>query len=377
MAYESPLYRLARKLMSRIIAAAVAVLVSGIAGALAQVPSGYPAEYAQVIEAGKREGKLTVYSTTDSAAAAQLLRDFAELYPQVRVDYVELNSGELYTRFQAELAANADTADLLWASSMDGQVKLADAGQAATYVSPELPALPKWAVWRNQAYGTTYEPITFVYNKQLLPAADVPHDHAALLALLNAKPAAFKGRITAYDPERSGTGYLLANEDIKQFPQAWELFRAFGQSAIVLRTAAADIMQGVIEGEQTIGYGVFGSYARARAERVPDLGIVLPRDYALIMSRVAVISAKARRPNAARLFLDYLLSQRGQNIIASRCDLYAMREDVGGPTTAQGVAELIGDKARPIPIGAELLAPLSEANRREFAKKWRAAMQGQ
>jgi ABC-type Fe3+ transport system substrate-binding protein len=71
------------------------------------------------------------------------------------------------------------------------------------------------------------------------------------------------------------------------------------------------------------------------------------------------------------------LSQRGQNIIASRCDLYAMRDDVGGPTTAQGIAELIGDKARPIPIGAELLAPLSEASRREFARKWQAAMRGQ
>ena len=55
MAYESPLYHLARKIMSRIIAAAVALLVSGVVSALAQVPSGYPADYAQVIEAAKRE----------------------------------------------------------------------------------------------------------------------------------------------------------------------------------------------------------------------------------------------------------------------------------------------------------------------------------
>src|SRR5207245_2583954 len=103
-------------------------------------PSGYPADYVKVIDAANREGKLVVYSTTDSASAAQLLRDFAELYPQVRVDYCELNSGELYSRFRAELAAGADTADLLWASSMDGQVNLAYSGLAAAYVSPELPS---------------------------------------------------------------------------------------------------------------------------------------------------------------------------------------------------------------------------------------------
>jgi iron(III) transport system substrate-binding protein len=363
--------------MSRSFAAALAVVVAGIASAAAQAPEGYPADYGKVIEAANREGKLVVYSTTDSAAAAQLLRDFAELYPLLRVDFCDLSSGELYSRFLAEVAAGADTADLLWTSSMDGQIKLADQGHAATYASPELPALPKWAVWRNQAYGTTYEPVTFVYNKQLLPAADVPHDHAALLALLNGKPAAYRGRITAYDPEKSGTGYLLVNQDVKNFPQAWDLFRAFGRSAIKLQTSAADMMEGVIQGEQTIGYGVFGSYALARARRVPDLGIVMPKDYALIMSRVAFVTAQAKRPNAARLFLDYLLSRRGQNIIANRADLYAMRNDVPGETTAQRVAERIGDNARPIPIGPELLGPLTEENRREFSSKWQAAMKGQ
>jgi iron(III) transport system substrate-binding protein len=338
------------------------------------VPEFYPPDYAKVIEAANREGKLIIYSTTDSATAAQLLRDFAALFPLVRVDYIELNSGELYKRFLAEVAAGADTADLLWASSMDGQVKIAQDGHAATYASPELPALPKWAVWRNQAYGTTYEPVAFVYNKRLVPAADVPRDHSGLLALLTAKPAAYKDRITAYDPEKSGVGYLLASEDVKNFPQAWDLFRAFGKSSIKLRTSAEDIMEGVIQGEQTIGYGVFGSYAMVRSKRVPDLGIVMPSDYALVLSRVALIAAKARRSNAAKLFLDYLLSQRGQSIIATRADLYAMRNDVAGETTAQGVADLIGDKARPIPIGPSLLAPLTEEHRREFSQKWQAAM---
>jgi iron(III) transport system substrate-binding protein len=257
-------------IMSRFIVVAAAFLVGSFTAAVAQVPSGYPAEYGGVIEAAKREGKVVVYSTTDSAAAAQLLRDFAELYPELRVEYVELNSGELYTRYRAEIAANADSADLLWASSMDGQVSFANAGHAAAYASPEIASLPKWAVWRNQAFGTTYEPITFVYNKELLPAADVPHDHAALLALLQGKAAAFKGRIAAYDPERSGTGYLLASQDTKHFAAAWELFRAFGKSGIALRTAAADIMEGVIQGEQTIGYGVFGSYHAREPSACPS-----------------------------------------------------------------------------------------------------------
>src|SRR6187455_1877247 len=121
-----------RRNMSRIFAAAVAV-AAGVATADAQVPPGYPAEYSKVVEAAEREGRLVVYSNTDTFAAGQLLIDFAELYPRLRVDYVDLNSGELYKRFLAETAAGAATADLIWTSAMDGQVKLAAEGKAATY----------------------------------------------------------------------------------------------------------------------------------------------------------------------------------------------------------------------------------------------------
>ena len=361
--------------MLRAISAVVAVFAF-IANAHAQVPQGYPADYAKIVEAAEREGKLVVYSNTDPNLARLLLRDFAELYPRIRVDYIDLNSGQLYQRFLAEVARGADSADLLWASSMDGQMKLASEGHAAVYASPEIPSLPKWAVWQNQAYGTTYEPVTFVYNKRLMQATDVPQDHPALLALLTNKTEIYKGRIAAYDPEQSGTGYLFATQDVKNFSQAWDLFRAFGKASIQLSTTAADMMERVAQGEHAIAYGIFGSYALARTRNDPELGIVLPTDYALIMSRVAFITAKARRPNAARLFLDYLLSQRGQNIIANQADLYSIRGDVSGEATMQRVTALIGDKARPIPISPDLLAALTAAQRQDFSMKWQAAIKG-
>jgi iron(III) transport system substrate-binding protein len=362
--------------MSRILLAAVAVVACTVA-AKAQVPPGYPADYAKLVEAASKEGRLVVYSTTDAAAANPLLKDFATLYPGVKVDYTDMNSTELYSRFIAEVAAGSGTADLLWSSAMDLQVKLAAEGNAATYASPEIPSLPKWAVWQNQAFGTTYEPITFVYNKRLLPAADVPADHPALLALLTAKLDAYKGKVTAYDPEKSGVGYLFVNEDVKHFPQAWDLFRAFGKTGIKLYTSAGAMIERVTSGEHTIAYGVFGSYALARSKKVSSLGIVTPKDYTLVTSRVAFVSSKAKNPNGARLFLDYLLSKRGQSIIANQADLYSLREDVTGEATVKGVSELIGDKARPVPIGPELLANLDEGKRLEFLKRWQAAMKGQ
>jgi len=360
--------------MKRLFAAVAAALLCAT-GAIAQ--QNYPADYAKIVDAAKKEGKLVVYSTTDAASAGALLKDFQSLYPGVQVEYSDLNSTELYNRFIAEAAAGSGTADLLWSSAMDLQVKLVADGQALTYASPETPALPKWAAWKDQAYGTTYEPIAFIYNKRLVPPEDVPQDHAALLRLLTTKTDAYKGKITAYDPERSGVGYLFVNEDLKYFPQAWDLFKAFGKAGIKVYTSAGAMIERVSSGEHTIAYGIFGSYALARSKKDPNIGIVLPKDYTLITSRVAFISKQAKNPNAAKLFLDYLLSKRGQNIIANQADLYTLRSDIDGEATAKRVGELVGDKARPVPISDELLGTLDAKKRLQFIKLWQAAMKGQ
>src|SRR5215471_15588138 len=116
-----------------------------------------PATSPQVLKAADEEGKILIYSTTDSAAAGPLLKDFAEYRPKISVDYNDMNSTEIYNRFVSEAAAGSGTADLIWSSAMDLQIKLANDGYTLSYASPEASSLPSWAVWKNEAFGTTFE----------------------------------------------------------------------------------------------------------------------------------------------------------------------------------------------------------------------------
>src|SRR5512141_3455623 len=110
----------------------------------AQVPAGYPADYKNIVEAAKKEGKVVVYSTTDAKLVTPLIKDFEAMYPGVKVEYGDMNSTEVYNRFISENAANAASADAVWSSSMDLQIKLAADGLAMPYRSPEAGALPDW-----------------------------------------------------------------------------------------------------------------------------------------------------------------------------------------------------------------------------------------
>jgi iron(III) transport system substrate-binding protein len=149
----------------------------------AQVPPGYPASYGDVITAAKKEGKVVVYSSTDTVAANPLIKDFQALYPGISVEYNDMNTTEIYNRFISERAAGGGSADVLWSSSMDLQIKLVSDGHALTYASPEVASMPPWSIWKNEAFGTTYEPIAIVYNKRLVTGDDIPQTRADMLRL--------------------------------------------------------------------------------------------------------------------------------------------------------------------------------------------------
>ncbi|UNB78353.1 hypothetical protein MJK72_16825 [Klebsiella pneumoniae] len=101
-----------------------------------------------------------------------------------------------------------------WSSSMDTALKLATE-YAEQYASPEVKQLPDWAVWQQKAYGTTYEPVVFIYNKRLIPQNEgsVCFAPTALAKLIASQADRLKGKVTTYDIEKSGLGFMLAVQD--------------------------------------------------------------------------------------------------------------------------------------------------------------------
>ncbi len=339
---------------------AVAALVGMWEPALAQMPDGYDPAYAQTVDAAALEGVVAIYTTTDETEAADLLAGFHALQPNIRVENDD--------RFLTEAAAGKVTSDLVWSSAMDQQMKLVDDGYAATYASPEAAHLPQWAAWNYEAYGVTAEPVAIAYNNRLLPAAEIPKTHTDLARVLAGNPEAFKGKVATYDPERSAVGLLFNTQDAQITNSTWELVRALGEAGVKLYSTTSTMLDRIAAGEQLIAYNIIGSYAFERAKAEPSLGVILPTDYTIVMSRIAFIPKGAPHPDAAKLFLDYLLSKDGQRRLAAR-SLGSVRDDVPANPIEQE------SFLRPIRVGPELLTYLDQAKRNRSLKEWRRALQ--
>ncbi|HJV59502.1 MAG TPA: ABC transporter substrate-binding protein [Albitalea sp.] len=356
-------------LLSRLAAA----LLLWCSATQAQVPGGYPSAYGAIVSGARAEGKVVVYSTTDLAAAAPLIRDFESLYPGVHVIYNELNSTELHARYLAETEGHRPSADVLWSSAMDLQMKLANDNFAMRYESPEAAALPDWAVWRNAAFGTTFEPAVFAYNKRLVGSAEVPRTHADFLRLLTTQREKYAGRVTTYDIGRSAVGMLFATQDSRVLPAFWDLMKAMGAVSVELETNTSVMMERIASGKDYLGYNLIGSYALTRVRHDPAVGVVLPTDYTLVMSRIALLSRTAAHPDAARLWLDYLLSRRGQTLLARRSELFSIRADVDGEFTAAALQRTLAGSLQSIRVGPALLVYLDHAKQRDFLRRWEQA----
>ena len=321
-------------------------------------------------EAGPAKADLFVKATTNSPEAADLVAGFSKLNPDISVHYSKILSTDLFASVTRPADAK-DTTDLVWSSAMDLQIKLANDGFASEYRSTEADNIPAWAQWKDVAYGVTTEPIVIVYNKRLLRDGMVPKDHADLLRVLTEHASVFQGKIATYDPELSGTGLLFITQDVRITPQTWKLVSALGRAGVKLYTSSNPMIDRVITGEFALAYNVLGAYALERAKDNPDLGIVFPSDYTLLMSRIALIPRAAQNPAGARRFMDYLLSRAGQAQMAAH-SLNSVRSDIQPSVPGYAAKSL-----RPIALNIDLLTYLDQAKRARFLTQWRRTLQDQ
>ncbi|MGN6424396.1 MAG: ABC transporter substrate-binding protein [Asticcacaulis sp.] len=314
----------------------------------------------------RREGVVTVYSATEKTKMQPLIDDFQKAFAPIRVDYVNLHTIELNRQIIKEGDEGAGLADIAWSSAMDRQIKLVNDGYARPYESPEARALPEWAVWKRQAYGATAEPIVFAYNKTLMDPADLPSTHGAFVDLLTRKPDTYRRKVATYDPLASAAGYLFLSQDEQATPDTDRLLHALADVDTQLYAASQEMVSDLAAGKRLLAYNLISSYVSEQAHAHSPIGLVVPQDYTLLMSRIVFIPRVAPHPNAASVFLDYLLSKRGQSQL-SNLFMNPVRTDM----TQGSLLETAHGETRGIRLGPALLVGLDKLKRRRFAERWR------
>lgn len=314
---------------------------------------------------------LHVVAALDLQVVEPLLDKFRQAHPDIDLQYED--NSTLNVDEQAREAKPAP--DVVISSAMPWQMARVNEGLAQRLDSEAAREWPKWAKWRDEVFGFTFEPIVTVYRLELARHMMPPSTHADLHTLLKTHPDLLKGRVTTYSPSGSGIGYTLFQQDARYSPRFWDLVAAMGAADVSLENNTRDMLKGLTEGTYWVGYNLLGSYAMHWARSHPDIIVQIPQDYSLVMMRMAFIHRDAPHPAAARTFMNFLLSEAGQKTLAGSTPLFSVLPDVIGPYTAQRLRDQVGDQLYPIPINASLLAFVDPMRRDAFMKRWNREIQ--
>lgn len=301
----------------------------------------------------------SIRSTTDLAIIRPALEAFAADHPDLTIRYEQWGSIPLHQNSLAACDGTIAPADAVLSSAVHLMVALVNRACAQPYLSALTAALPTARRWRNEIWGITQEPAVIIYNTDRIAGADVPLSRFALLDLMRNKPDTIRARIATYDIAASGLGYLFAYADSLEATTFGSLIEGFARSEAIATCCSAEIIEGVSRGDYFIAYNVLGSYVQNAAP--PNVGVVLPQDYTLFLSRGYMIPRAAQNPVAAQQFLDFLLSDRGQAILAA-----------AGLVQAPDPAEqgIIQSARRIIPLAPPLLVALDRSTERQFFDRW-------
>jgi iron(III) transport system substrate-binding protein len=310
--------------------------------------------------AGKNAQVLRILSSTDTVVFAPLIAGFQALNPDLAVDYTVASTQEVYRAVDRGEGAF----DLVVSSAMDLQMKLVNDGHAQSNQSNMVQVLPEWARWRDQLFAFTQEPIVAVASRRALAGLVMPRTRSDLIRLLRDHPDRFEGRIGTYDPARSGAGYLFATQDARQSDTYWRLSEVMGGLSPRLYDTSGAMIEDVQSGRLALAYNVLGSYAATNLPENGDAMVLEFEDYTNVLLRTAFVPADAPAPDLGGRFVDFLLSPRGQLLIANETGL--------PPLSAEALAA--EPELRPIRLDTGLLVFVDTLKRQRFLQEWQGAM---
>ncbi len=174
-----------------------------------------------------------------------------------------------------------------------------------------LPLKDKEGYW----VGTTLEPYGLVYNPKRIQRLGVP-EPKDWDDLLNPK---LKGEVAQCAPTRSSSSNATYEVILSMYGEdkGWDWLRKLAGNSGHFTARSRDVPTVVAKGEFAAGFAVPSYMAFEEKLAGFDIKFVAPKN-AFVTPEPMAILAGARNPKAARAFIEFLLTERGQKIFMER-----------------------------------------------------------
>ena len=275
---------------------------------------------ADLIEKAKKEGKVILYSGVSLEELKEINSVFEKKYPFLKTEVFRSGSARLFARAQAEYRAGKYLADT-FGSSFWATQQYFESGLLGTYKSAEREAIPSYCKDAEGYWTCDYINIgAIAYNTKLVPPAKAPKSYQDFL------DPWWKGKLALDDT--AGVRWYGGMLKIMGPEKGRAYMKKIAQQDISFRRGQNLLAQLLQAGEFHAVLYLFNNDIENLKMKGAPVEWVAPSDQpAILTPHVIALAKNPPHPNAARLYIDFILSKEGQQVLR-RLDDVPAREDV-------------------------------------------------
>ncbi len=304
-------------------------------------------------ENGSKSNELTIYTSQPETDIQKFVESFNEVHPEIEVNVFRSGTEEVVSKVLAEKQTGKIFADVLLVADDATFERLKEAEVLLSYASPELEGISSDYYDADNTYtGTKLVTTGIVVNTDL-----VKEPVSSFKDLLS---PAFNGDAVMPSPLYSGAAAYNLSVLTRTEDMGWAFYNGLKENNVKVDKGNGSILKAVTGGEKAIGICLDTMVIPAMKKGAPVEFIYAEEGSLIVTEPIGIVKNSANEENA-KLFVDYILSTKGQEVTSS----------MGYPPVKQGVNPPEGFKpaseVKNLTIDIETQVKVREADKKEFA----------
>lgn len=246
---------------------------------------------------------LVLYTSQPNEDAQATVDGFMAANPDIKVDWVRDGTPKIMAKLQAEIEAGNPVADVLLIADTVTLERLKEAGKLLAYKSPEAANYD----------AALYDADGYYYSTKLITTGIIYNTAASLKPTSwkdLTKPEA-KGLVSMPSPLTSGAALIHAQTLAGVDGLGWGFYKDLAANGATAAGGNGAILKAVASGEKAYGMIVDYMPIREKAKGAP-VEFVFPAEGVSAVTEPVGILSSSKNTDAAKRFVDYVLSEKGQ-----------------------------------------------------------------
>jgi iron(III) transport system substrate-binding protein len=303
----------------RAVILALSIIAIAAIPSLALAQPGGRADWDKLVEAAKKEVVVSVWGPPGAWARTSLVDEFQKSYPQIAVEYQGASGSAAWPKIEAERRAGLFTVDIHIGGISTAGTALykAKAHQAIepAFIFPEVKDAKAW--WQGKFhFGDPDNKFVFIFSISPIPALAYnpqlvdPKEFHSYRDLLQPK---WKGKLVMLDPREAGPGsarwHFLAKAMGKEY------LEQLAKQIVITRDLRQSV-EWIANAKYPAGIGLSDVHVTEFSKKgatVAQISHLAEGNYLSAGWGTANLIDRAPHPNAAKLYINWLLSREGQS----------------------------------------------------------------